>query len=452
MHARRARQTLTTLITAALFGAMHPAPLEAQETIFAAPKAMESERVFSSFRTVTVLPLGVQSARVEFIAAERRVVLERLDPLVADELIARAKASPHVGHLATLDGAVHIWLRSMRTSVAQVVGRRGAPSQLVLGERRFRQAPRAMFLGAQCQLSYAELDEPVFARIADRFCAGVANDDDVETLNERLVLLEGEARQLGELLLLDLKEAPEYQHRRLLERYPESGRLHAHVWLSIAMQRLWSDDLEGALLQLEQGEIERRRAQIRWSPERRLALDELGRGVWARLVRGSLVRGEDAKAVARYDAYQRWEGPGEFELRRDIAHAMRRIGKLMKAAGVYRKMLRMRPISRAQSRMVMGELATTYLEADHAYLAWATLRYASETFGAEPLKPEFDALVRWIEQRRICPTDERGPICEGLTKPGMGDPLDLMHRSPDALGYEPAAVVQTTFVIEAASK
>lgn len=392
------------------------------------PKVMPPDHVFASFRAVTVLPLSPK-ARVSFDENHRTLRIDNMTQKakIREEFLARAGASPHVGHIERLGKATYIfWLRSMRTEAVLLAERSRKKTKLVLGERRNKVAPRAMFLGSQCALMYTEVESVVLDEVAQAFCQGMLTPPLIKKLEDATKVLRGRARRYAKLMRLDVagKGVDELEH--LAMRHSNDPSFVAQVWLSIAMGLVRDDRLEDALTWLELGEKMRKKKKVRWSPQRLNRIQTLGQGIFLRLTLAHLVDGDDTKVVKLYTKHRSWEGDGLVRLRHRIINAHRRAKQPARAATLFTELLNDPRLSSPRRRAIHGDLATCYVESNDPYRAWATYRYLLGRWGAPALQNGFPILVRWLLVGRDCTKMVESELCDATKKPDPTTNSDIV--------------------------
>lgn len=397
------------------------------------PEVMEPDRVFAAFRAVTVLPVR-DAQRISFDAQRRMITLRgKMAPERRQDLLDRAAASPHVGHLELLGSdTLILWLRSMRTEVV-LIERGGAVTEpkLVLGERRQMIAPRAMYLGDQCVLSYTEIEDARLEKLAQSYCTGMWTAETMSKLESLINATQGSLTQTLRLLSIDAQGPTRLSGlERLAKRHAQDARFVTQAWLSLAIHMVARDELEGALRWLDRIQRHQRRAQAPWSPERRHMIELLGQGIFERLVLGNLLTGDAERAVQMYTTYRHWEGEGLVRVRRRIIQAHRTIKQPKVAAALYAELALDKRLKGGARRALYGELATTYLEAGDPYRAWHTYRYIRERFGTKGLSPDFDLYISWMSHKGSCQKARDPERCKTIPKPDANRALDLAHSGP----------------------
>ena len=399
-----------------------------------APGRAKLHEVFSSLRSMTVLSVPEGGEGVRFDPYSRRVYIPLQDTSEGwqRELRERASASPQIAGMVWQEGEqATLWLSSMRTS-ATIVQTPRRSAQLILGEPRQAPSPRHAWFGSACAASMPQAAASTLQGILESMCQGQEVEPD--ELHAFMALqLDAQGSRTRQLLLLELGHEDALSGPKLLDLHSGEPDFRSQVYISMALAALQEDRLDEALAHLLTARTLADDAQ-RWedaSGAMGLLMERLSQGV-ARRHLEVLLQTQPGQALAFFERHPRQLSDPATARRVAIAYRLEKKPEL--AIALYQQALGALPEERAHAprrEAIIGELATTYLEAGDAYRARAISLWKQESEQAVPA--DFEGALRWVASGKKCPAGKSWTqLCESAPKPAASARLDLLS-SPQQL-------------------
>ena len=333
-----------------------------------------------------------------------------LPPAAAHDLLEQVLASPHIGH-ASYDpgGGLSFWLATTthHVYIAPPTGRsRPRGLRILVGRPRHPRTPRAHWFGSPiaCAQSLPQGRHEAYTHAITSWCTAPQGTPlALDTIDPRTL------PQPSLLALEHLKfesnspDAP--RPAALLARAKHLPHLRGSLYLTQAFGHLERQDLPAALATLTMATPLLTFPRTPDPAPLHATLALLSQGTLERLLWAALDGSDDAQATTLAHRHRRLLKAPKPGLWRALAHAYRRTGRPAEGARWYEEMLGIGSLEKTMRLHVLGELATTYIEAGRAVRAKMVIEWMRQQGVA--LKEEAAWLPEWAHQQG----------CQGLEAP-----------------------------------